>query len=88
MQFNRYPGEVARQVSLAESNKTQDPFNRAGWSRSSWNIRQVLVFVRASVRSCQFGGNWHKGVDMVLGGWSLEASRAWTAAAVPGQRRT
>ncbi len=33
------------QSSLAESNKTEDPFNRCrDWSRSSWDINHVFVF--------------------------------------------
>ncbi|MEZ5391436.1 MAG: hypothetical protein R2724_00860 [Bryobacterales bacterium] len=64
------------------------------WSRSSWDIRQVLVFsyvyeLPFGRERRQFGGNWHKGVDMVLGGWSLEGIHApGQRPAVPGQRRT
>ncbi|MEZ5391430.1 MAG: hypothetical protein R2724_00830 [Bryobacterales bacterium] len=80
LQFNmNYTWQKALdgQSSLAESQKTQDPFNRRNdYGRSSWDIRHVFVFAYVYElpfgRGRKFGGNFSKPADFLLGGWSLE----------------
>ncbi|MCB1018847.1 MAG: TonB-dependent receptor, partial [Acidobacteria bacterium] len=80
LQFNmNYTWQKALdgQSSLAESQKTQDPFNRRNdYGRSSWDIRHVFVFAYVYElpfgRGRKFGGDFSKPVDFLLGGWSLE----------------
>lgn len=80
LQFNfnyTYQKSLDNQSSLAESNKTQDPFNRrSDWSRSSWDINHVVVFSYVYElpfgRGRQFGGSWNRALDAIAGGWSLE----------------
>ncbi len=80
LQFNlnyTWQKSLDNQSSLAENQKTQDPFNRqSDWSRSSWDINHVFVFSYVYElpfgRGRQFGGNMSKAMDMVVGGWSLE----------------
>ena len=80
LQFNmNYTWQKALdgQSSLAESQKTQDPFNRRNdYSRSSWDINHVFVFAYVYElpfgRGRQFGGDWGGAANMLLGGWSLE----------------
>lgn len=65
------------QSSLAESQKTQDPFNRrSDWSRSSWDINHVLAFSYVYElpfgRGRQFGGSMNRAADLLIGGWSVE----------------
>lgn len=64
------------QSSLAEW-KTQDPFNmRADYSRASIDIRHLFnlsyVYDLPFGRNRQFGANWGKAADLVLGGWTLD----------------
>ena len=80
MQFNMnysWQKSLDNQSSLAENNKTEDPFNRRrDWSRSSWDINHVFVFSYVYElpfgRGRQFGGGMGKAADAVVGGWSLE----------------
>jgi len=80
LQFNlNYTWQKAldNQSSLAENQKTQDPFNRrSDWSRSSWDINHALVFSYVYElpfgRGRQFGGNLNRAANLVLGGWSIE----------------
>ncbi len=80
LQFNlnyTWQKSLDNQSSLAENQKTQDPFNRrSDWSRSSWDINHVAVFSYVYElpfgRGRQLGGNWSKGLDLVAGGWSVE----------------
>jgi hypothetical protein len=80
LQFNlNYTWQKAldNQSSLAENQKTQDPFNRRlDWSRSSWDINHVLVFSYVYElpigRGRMWGGNMSRAADLVVGGWSLE----------------
>ncbi len=65
------------QSSLAESNKTQDPFNRrADYSRSSWDINHVFnfsyVYELPFGKGRKFGSNWGTFGDLLLGGWTLQ----------------
>jgi len=65
------------QSSLAESGKTQDPFNRrADYSRSSWDINHVFNFAYLYElpfgKGRKFGANWSRAGDLLLGGWSFE----------------
>jgi hypothetical protein len=64
------------QSSLAEG-KYQDFLNaRADWSRCSYDITQAFklgyVYDMPFGRGRQFGANWNRFVDGVLGGWSVE----------------
>lgn len=64
------------QSSLAEW-KTQDPFNkRADYSRASIDIRHIFqlayVYELPFGRGKPFGGGWSRGLDLILGGWSVE----------------
>ena len=80
LQFNMsytWQKSLDNQSSLAENQKTQDPFDRqSDWSRSSWDINHVFIFAYVYElpfgRGRSFGGNWNKAADMLLGGWSLE----------------
>jgi hypothetical protein len=80
LQFNmNYTWQKALdgQSSLAESQKTQDPFNRRNdYSRSSWDINHVFVFAYVYElpfgRGRQYGGGMGKAADLALGGWSVE----------------
>jgi hypothetical protein len=80
LQFNlnySWQKSLDNQSSLAENQKTQDPFNRrSDWSRSSWDINHVLVFSYVYElpfgRGRQFGGNMSRLADTLVGGWSLE----------------
>jgi hypothetical protein len=80
LQFNlNYTWQKAldNQSSLAENQKTQDPFNRRlDWSRSSWDINHVMVFSYVYQlpfgRGRRFGGNMSRGADFLVGGWTLE----------------
>jgi hypothetical protein len=80
VQFNlnyTWQKSLDNQSSLAENQKTQDPFNRrSDWSRSSWDINHVLVFSYVYElpfgRGRSHGGNMSRAADLVLGGWSLE----------------
>ncbi|MEZ5354889.1 MAG: carboxypeptidase-like regulatory domain-containing protein [Bryobacteraceae bacterium] len=80
MQFNMnytWQKSLDNQSSLAENQKTQDPFNRrADWSRSSWDINHVFVFSYVYElpfgRGRQFGGTMSRAADALVGGWSLE----------------
>jgi Carboxypeptidase regulatory-like domain len=80
LQFNMsytYQKSLDNDSSLAESNKTQDPFNRrSDWSRSSWDINHVFIFAYVYElpfgRGKTFGANWNRATDLLLGGWSLE----------------
>ena len=73
------------QSSLAEW-KTQDPFNlRADWSRSSWDLKHLFqiayVWELPFGRNKRFGGDWNRGLDLLLGNWSIEGyTRAQTGA--------
>ncbi|MGH9661695.1 MAG: hypothetical protein ACRD96_24320, partial [Bryobacteraceae bacterium] len=65
------------QSSLAENQKTQDPFNRRlDWSRSSWDINHVLgfsyVYQIPFGRGRRFGANLSRAADLLVGGWTLE----------------
>lgn len=65
------------QSSLAESGKTQNPFNRrADYSRSSWDINHVFnfsyVYELPFGNGRKFGANWAKAADLFLGGWALQ----------------
>jgi hypothetical protein len=65
------------QSSLAENQKTQDPFNRrADWSRSSWDINHVLgfsyVYELPFGRGRKYGGSMNGFANALLGGWSIE----------------
>jgi hypothetical protein len=72
------------QSSLAEW-KTQDPFNmKADYSRASIDIRHIFnlayVYDLPFGRGRQFGGDWGRAMDLVLGGWTLDGFiRAQTA---------
>lgn len=80
LQFNlnyTWQKSLDNQSSLAENQKTQDPFNRrSDWSRSSWDINHVVVFSYVYElpfgRGRQFGGGMSKLADALVGGWSLE----------------
>ena len=80
LQFNMnytWQKSLDNQSSLAESNKTEDPFNRRrDWSRSSWDINHVFVFSYVYElpvgRGRQFGGSMNRLADAIVGGWSLE----------------
>jgi hypothetical protein len=80
LQFNMnytWQKSLDNQSSLAENQKTQDPFNRrADWSRSSWDINHVFVFSYVYElpfgRGKQYGGNMNRAADLILGGWSIE----------------
>jgi hypothetical protein len=80
LQFNMsytFQKSLDNQSSLAENQKTQDPFNRrSDWSRSSWDINHVFIFAYVYElpfgHGRHFGANWNRAVDMLLGGWSLE----------------
>ncbi len=80
LQFNMnytWQKSLDGQSSLAESSKTQDPFNRRNdYSRSSWDINHVFVFAYVYElpfgRGRQFGGDMSGAADFILGGWSLE----------------
>ncbi|MEZ5354890.1 MAG: carboxypeptidase-like regulatory domain-containing protein [Bryobacteraceae bacterium] len=80
MQFNMnytWQKSLDNQSSLAENQKTQDPFNRrADWSRSSWDINHVFVFSYVFElpfgRGRKFGGGMSRAADLIVGGWSLE----------------
>ncbi|MBI4903559.1 MAG: carboxypeptidase regulatory-like domain-containing protein [Acidobacteria bacterium] len=79
-QFNlnyTWQKSLDNQSSLAENQKTQDPFNRRpDWSRSSWDINHVLVFSYVYElpfgRNRRFGGNMSRAAELIAGGWSLE----------------
>jgi len=65
------------QSSLAESQKTQDPFNRrADYSRSSWDINHVFnfsyVYELPFGKGRKFGASWGKAGDLLFGGWMLQ----------------
>jgi hypothetical protein len=80
LQFNmNYTWQKAldNQSSLAENQKTQDPFNRRlDWSRSSWDINHVFgfsyVYELPFGRGKKFGGDVSRTADLLIGGWSLE----------------
>ena len=80
LQFNTnytWQKSLDGQSSLAESGKTQDPFNRrADYSRSTWDINHVFNFAYLYElpfgNSRKWGANWAKATDLVLGGWSVE----------------
>jgi hypothetical protein len=80
LQFNTsytFQKSLDNQSSLAENQKTQDPFNRrSDWSRSSWDINHVFIFAYVYElpfgRGRTFGANWNRATDLLLGGWSLE----------------
>ena len=80
LQFNMnysWQKSLDNQSSLAESGKTEDPFNRRrDWSRSSWDINHVFVFSYVYElpfgRGRQFGGGMSRAADALVGGWSLE----------------
>ncbi|MBL8216533.1 MAG: carboxypeptidase regulatory-like domain-containing protein [Bryobacterales bacterium] len=80
MQFNlnySWQKSLDNQSSLAENQKTQDPFNRrADWSRSSWDINHVFVLSYVLElpfgRGRRFGSDMSRVADAVVGGWSLE----------------
>jgi hypothetical protein len=64
------------QSSLAEG-KYQDMFNIANdRGRSSFDIRHAFklgyVYELPFGRGRQFGGNWGRGLDAIVGGWGLE----------------
>ncbi len=80
LQFNTnytWQKSLDGQSSLAESTKTQDPFNRrADYSRSTWDINHVFNFAYLYElpfgKGRKWGANWAKASDLVLGGWSVE----------------
>jgi hypothetical protein len=80
LQFNMnytWQKSLDGQSSLAESSKTQDPFNRrADYSRSTWDINHVFNFAYLYElpfgKGRKWGANWAKASDLVLGGWSIE----------------
>jgi len=80
LQFNMnysWQKSLDNQSSLAENQKTQDPFNRRrDWSRSSWDINHVFVFSYVYElpfgKGRTFGGNMSRIADAFVGGWSLE----------------
>ncbi len=80
MQFNMnysWQKSLDNQSSLAENQKTEDPFNRRrDWSRSSWDINHVFVFSYVYElpwgRGRALGGNMSRLADAFVGGWSLE----------------
>jgi hypothetical protein len=80
LQFNTnytWQKSLDGQSSLAESGKTQDPFNRrADYSRSTWDINHVFNFAYLYElpfgKGRKWGANWAKASDLVLGGWSVE----------------
>jgi hypothetical protein len=80
LQFNMsytWQKSLDNQSSLAENQKTQNPFDRqSDWSRSSWDINHVFIFAYVYElpfgRGRAFGGNWNRATDLILGGWSLE----------------
>ncbi|MBM3767674.1 MAG: carboxypeptidase regulatory-like domain-containing protein [Acidobacteria bacterium] len=80
LQFNlnySWQKSLDNQSSLAENQKTQDPFNRRrDWSRSSWDINHVFVFSYVYElpfgKGRTFGGNMSRIADAFVGGWSLE----------------
>ena len=80
LQFNMnysWQKSLDNQSSLAESGKTEDPFNRRrDWSRSSWDINHVFVFSYVYElpfgRGRQFGSGMNKVADAIVGGWSME----------------
>ena len=80
LQFNTnytWQKSLDGQSSLAESSKTQDPFNRrADYSRSTWDINHVFNFAYLYElpfgKGRKWGANWAKASDLVLGGWSVE----------------
>lgn len=64
------------QSSLAEW-KTQDPFNmKADYSRASIDLRHVFnlsyVYDLPFGRGRTFGSGWSRGLDLLLGGWTLD----------------
>ncbi len=64
------------QSSLAEV-KVQNPFDRRqDYSRSSWDINHVFnfsyVYELPFGAGRQFGTNWSKAADLLLGGWVLQ----------------
>jgi hypothetical protein len=64
------------QSSLAET-KTQNPYNlHDDYSRCSYDLQHIFrlsyVFDLPFGRGRAIGGSWNRGVDAVLGGWSLE----------------
>ena len=79
LQFNMnytWQKSLDGQSSLAESQKTQDPFNRrADYSRSTWDINHVYSFgylyEMPFGRGRKWGTNWVKAGDLLLGGWAL-----------------
>lgn len=79
LQFNMnytFQKSLDGQSSLSEV-KVQDPFNRrADYSRSSWDINHVFNFAYVYElpfgRGRKFGGDMHRGVDALLGGWAVE----------------
>src|SRR5690606_262409 len=80
LQFNlnyTWQKSLDNQSSLAENQKTQNPYDRrSDWSRSSWDINHVVVFSYVYElpfgRGRQMGSGWSKGLDLLAGGWSLE----------------
>jgi carboxypeptidase family protein len=80
LQFNTnytWQKSLDGQSSLAESGKTQDPFNRrADYSRSTWDVNHVFNFAYLYElpfgKGRKWGANWAKASDLVLGGWSVE----------------
>lgn len=80
LQFNfnyTYQKSLDNQSSLAENQKTQNPYDRrSDWSRSSWDINHVVVFSYVYElpfgQGRHFGSAWGKGLDLVAGGWSVE----------------
>jgi len=80
LQFNlnyTWQKSLDNQSSLAENQKTQDPFNRRlDWSRSSWDINHVFTFSYVYElpfgQGRRFGTGMSGALDMLVGGWSLE----------------
>ena len=80
LQFNTnytWQKSLDGQSSLAESQKTQNPFDRRqDYSRSSWDINHVFNFSYLYElpigKGRKWGASWVKAADLVLGGWSLE----------------
>ncbi len=65
------------QSSLAESGKTQNPFNRrADYSRSSWDINHVFNFAYVYElpfgNGRKFGAKYGKAFDLFFGGWAFQ----------------
>ena len=78
VQYELHVAEITRRPVVAgRESKVQDPFDRrADYSRSSWDINHVFNFAYVYElpfgRGRKFGSRLNRGVDLLLGGWSLE----------------